>query len=88
MRCIFTVWMLLVAVFLQRSAEAEDFRAAEDRGHWAFQRPVRPAVPNVDDTCWVQTPIDAFVLARLEAEGLQPNSPADRGLLVRRAAWT
>ena len=43
--------------------------------HWAFEPPARPAVPAVSDEAWVRNPIDAFVLARLEREGLQPSPP-------------
>jgi hypothetical protein len=58
-----------------------------DRAHWAFQ-PVRlPAVPAVADRAWVANPVDAFVLARLEARGLLPNPPATRGELVRRVYY-
>jgi len=53
--------------------------------HWAFQ-PVRlPAVPKVRNRAWVKTPIDAFVLAKLEVSGLSPAPPADRRTLMRRA---
>jgi hypothetical protein len=53
--------------------------------HWAFQpmRPVPP--PPVKDRGWVRSPIDAFVLARLEAEGIAPSGPADKRTLIRRA---
>jgi hypothetical protein len=55
-----------------------------DRKHWAF-RPVRPvAVPRVKDSAWVRNPIDAFVLARLEARGWKPAPPAARHALLRR----
>ncbi|MCU1272668.1 MAG: Planctomycete cytochrome, partial [Bryobacterales bacterium] len=40
--------------------------------HWAYIKPVRPAVPKVNNAGWVHNPIDAFVLARLDKEGLQP----------------
>jgi len=59
---------------------------AEYRGHWAFERVERPAVPAVHDTDWAKTPIDRFILARLEQEGLAPNSEADRVTLARRLA--
>ena len=59
---------------------------AEYRGHWAFERVKRPAVPEVRDPAWAKTPIDSFILARLEAEGLAPNPEADRVTLARRAA--
>ena len=52
--------------------------------HWAFVPPVRPAVPVVKDQKWVANPIDAFVLARIEKEGLKPSAPADKTTLVRR----
>jgi len=55
--------------------------------HWSFQ-PVRAvAPPVVKATTWVQTPIDAFVLAKIEAAGLQPASPANRRTLIRRASF-
>ena len=58
--------------------------AAETSDHWAFRRPVRPDPPKVGDSSWVRNPIDRFVLARLEKEGLQPSPEADRATLIRR----
>jgi hypothetical protein len=52
--------------------------------HWAFQAVRCPPVPAVRDRSWVRTPIDAFVLARLEQKGLQPAPPADPRTLLRR----
>ena len=52
--------------------------------HWAYRRPVRPAVPEVRRGDWVRTPIDRFVLARLEKEGLSPSPEAPLEVLVRR----
>jgi hypothetical protein len=55
--------------------------------HWAFQ-PVRaPAVPAVADRAWVRNAIDAFVLARLEKEGIAPAPEADRVTLLRRLSF-
>jgi hypothetical protein len=54
--------------------------------HWAFVPPVRPAVPSVSRTGWVRNPIDAFLLARLDREGLKPSPEADRATLLRRAS--
>ncbi len=59
---------------------------AEYRGHWAFERVERPAVPDVNDAARAKTPIDRFILARLEQEGLAPNPEADRVTLARRLA--
>ena len=55
--------------------------------HWAFQAPKEPAVPEVKNTRWPQTPIDNFILAKLEENGLQPSSPADKRTLIRRATY-
>jgi mono/diheme cytochrome c family protein len=52
--------------------------------HWAFQPIRRPAVPSVKDQEWVRNPIDAFILARLEKEGIKPAPMADRFTLLRR----
>jgi len=57
---------------------------------WAYQPVVRPAVPAVRNAKWVRTPVDAFVLAKLEAVGLTPSAEADRATFIRRAtldAW-
>ena len=72
-------------------AEAEILKrwvaeGAEYRGHWAFERVERPAMPDVKDAAWQKTPIDRFVLAKLEPEGLKPNPEADRVTLARRLA--
>lgn len=52
--------------------------------HWAFEEPVRPALPEVKNTSWPKNAIDRFVLARLESEGLTPSPEADPYILVRR----
>ena len=62
-------------------------RLAAGREYWAYQPIGRPEVPEVERTAWVQTPIDAFVLARLEAAGLEPAPAADRTTLLRRATF-
>ena len=54
--------------------------------HWAFAPPVRPEPPLVKAEGWVRNPIDRFVLARLEAAGLQPAPEADRRTLIRRVS--
>ncbi len=57
------------------------------RRFWSFQPVVRPAVPEVQNKSWVRNPIDAFVLAKLEAAGLGPAPPADRATLLRRVYY-
>ncbi|HEY8995371.1 MAG TPA: DUF1549 and DUF1553 domain-containing protein, partial [Lacunisphaera sp.] len=46
-----------------------------------------PAVPAVKNTAWVRSPVDNFVLARLEAAGLAPNPVADKRTLIRRVTF-
>lgn len=52
--------------------------------HWSFQPVRRPSVPRTKSPGWVVNPIDAFVLAKLEAKGLRPSPTADRVTLIRR----
>ncbi len=52
--------------------------------HWAFLPPARSPLPVVKDRRWPRNPIDAFMLARLEREGLSPSPEADRTTLLRR----
>jgi mono/diheme cytochrome c family protein len=59
----------------------------EARIHWAFQAPVKPAVPNSksnNEKFRIRNPIDAFILARLLKDGLEPSPEADRTTLLRR----
>jgi len=56
--------------------------------HWSFIVPRRPDVPkDLKDPKWVRNPIDAFVLQRLEREGLKPSPDADRATLLRRVSF-
>ncbi len=57
---------------------------AEYEKHWSFLPMTNPPVPAVKETEWVRNPIDAFVLARLEAAGLPRNGEADKRTLCRR----
>ena len=54
--------------------------------HWAFIPPKRPALPEVREKSWVRNAVDAFVLARLEQEGLPHSPEADRRTLIRRVS--
>jgi hypothetical protein len=62
-------------------------QSSEPRSAWPYGEIVRPPVPRVSRPTWVSNPIDAFILARLEAEKLQPAAPADRVALIRRATY-
>ena len=54
------------------------------KNHWSFQPVTKPAVPEVQKKDWAKNPIDNFVLAKLEANGMTPNVPADKATLIRR----
>ena len=54
------------------------------RGHWAYQLLHPVQVPETEDTSWSRTPIDQFVLARLEQKGFKPSEEADKRALLRR----
>ena len=59
----------------------------EARAHWAFQPVKKPAAPSVKLAGWVKAPVDAFILAQLEAKGMKPSPPASRETLLRRVAF-
>jgi hypothetical protein len=64
-------------------ATTEDKR----KKHWAFQPIHRPSLPDVKQAAWVKSPVDAFILAKLEASGMKPSKTADRRTLIRRATF-
>ena len=54
--------------------------------HWSFRKIVKPDIPKVRERLWVRNAIDAFILARLEREGLKPSVEAERATLLRRVS--
>ncbi|MBS0201680.1 MAG: DUF1549 domain-containing protein [Planctomycetes bacterium] len=68
-------------------AESDPSGVKAARGHWAFQ-PLQPVVPPaVHESSWPDSPVDAFVLARLEQESLQHAAPASRHEWIRRVTF-
>jgi hypothetical protein len=59
----------------------------DDRSYWAFQTPIKHDLPAVNDNERVRTPIDRFVLAKLERKGLTFSPDVDRVALIRRASF-
>jgi len=55
------------------------------REHWSFKAMIKVEPPSVTDTSWPRSSIDHFTLAKLEAAKLQPNDPAEKLTLIRRA---
>ncbi|AMV26701.1 hypothetical protein VT84_20040 [Gemmata sp. SH-PL17] len=84
----FALLLLLLTVSDRVTAQhkyADPQLKAKDRAHWSFNPPQRPPVPELralkNES---RNPIDAFVLARLEKEGLKSSAPADKLTLLRR----
>lgn len=77
-----------IAHWIQQGAKApaDEHPERAPRDHWAFQLPARSGLPTVKDAKWVKNPIDAFVLAKLEAQQLRPQHEADRRTLLRRVS--
>jgi hypothetical protein len=59
-------------------------QGAEYQDHWSFLPPKRPPLPTVTNPAWPRNPLDTFILARLEREGLRPSPEADKITLLRR----
>jgi hypothetical protein len=62
-------------------------QGAKWQGHWSLIAPTRPELPPVAAKSWPLNPIDYFILARLEQEGLKPSPGADRRTLIRRLSF-
>jgi len=78
---------LLTAIALSALGALVSVSAADApaKKPWVYQPVERPAIPAVKNSKWVRTPIDAFVLAKLEAANLAPSKEADRATFIRRA---
>jgi len=57
------------------------------KNHWAYRPVKKPAVPSLASDGWIQSPVDAFVYARLDAAGLKPSPLADKRTLIRRVTF-
>ncbi len=78
---------LLLLPRIPSASPSEEAFTSEQRSYWAFQKVIRPEVPAVTQQRWIRNAIDAFVLARLEADGVSVSPPADRITLLRRASF-
>ena len=74
-------------VVASRSESGAAYDFGPGRQHWAFQPMADPEPPGVENEAWVRRPIDRFILARLEGEGLSPVAPANRRQLLRRVTF-
>lgn len=62
-------------------------QGAEWQQHWSFIPPQRPELPKVSNKDWTRNEIDHFILSRLDKEGLEPNSDAQKEILLRRVTF-
>jgi mono/diheme cytochrome c family protein len=58
------------------------------RQFWSFRPVTRPEVPAVSDPAWAASPVDAFLLAKMEANGVAPSPPVRKTTLLRRVYYT
>ena len=86
---------LIVPIFKASAVKKDEGRGMKDAprnpksetiAHWSFVAPVRPAIPVVKNKAWVKNPIDNFVLAKLEQNGLAPSLEASKTHLIRRVS--
>jgi hypothetical protein len=85
-----TLWLtlLVLAAAFSPFAVADDYHIPPARkDHWAWKPPARPDLPRVTNRAWVRNPIDAFILAKLEAAGVAPAAPATQAQLIRRVTF-
>jgi len=86
---ILTRWVTMGAPMPKKLDSGQTPDASGDSGedHWAWKPISKPKPPSVRDRAWGKAPIDAWILARLEAAGLKPSAPADRYTLIRRISF-
>jgi hypothetical protein len=76
--------ILATLLVVPSAVPAQEKKPSAKVEHWSFAPIERPKLPAVKDKSWIQTPIDAFVLAELEKNGLKPAPKAERRTLLRR----
>lgn len=86
-----TKWVAAGAPWPAESTGASSARTAAimpaDRNHWSFRPVTKPSVPGTIDRAWPRSPIDSFLLARMERAGARPAPLADKRTLIRRASF-
>jgi len=78
------IWLATAGLLLATTMPVVGDDPSRRGPHWSFSAPVRPVEPKVRNETWVRNPIDRFVLARLELEGIAPSPEASRTTLIRR----
>ncbi len=84
---LFAFGVALISLAMAAEIAPLETYTPRERGHWAFVKRATPAVPSfshASDNAWIRNPVDAFILRRLQQEGLKPSPQADRATLIRR----
>ncbi len=79
-------WVKMGAPYPKLSSSAIA-SAKTDRDHWSFKPVKKSPVPEVKEKDWVATPVDSFIVAKLEENGMKPSPIADKRTLIRRATF-
>jgi cytochrome c553 len=80
-------WVKMGAPDPRLATAAQKAWVDPNKKHWAWQPLTKPGVPEVKDSAWAKTPVDRFILAKLDEKGMKPNPPADKRTLIRRATF-
>ncbi len=80
-------WVKMGAPDPREATVAQKKWVDPSKKHWAWQPLSKPAVPEVKNTTWGKTPVDDFIVAKLEEKNLTPNPIADKRTLIRRATF-
>jgi hypothetical protein len=80
-------WVKMGAPDPRTASAAQKAWVDPNKKHWAWQPLVKPAPPEVKDPTWCKTPVDNFILGKLEENKLKPNPQADKRTLIRRATF-
>jgi len=83
----FAKWVAMGAPDPRTIQSAAIKYSASDRDHWAFKPIKKPAIPDVKEKDWLATPVDSFIVAKLEENGMRPAPVADKRTLIRRARF-
>jgi mono/diheme cytochrome c family protein len=81
------VWPEATGVVSPSNQKGEYVITAEQRAFWSFQPLRKPPLPSVKDHGWPKSPLDRFILSKLEQKGLRPVKPAGKRALIRRATF-
>jgi len=80
-------WVKMGAPDPRNATQSSKLKAQSSKDHWAFQPVREPSIPAVKNKRWVRSPVDAFILAKLEEKAIRPNPLADQRTLIRRATF-